>query len=43
MPVVELPGLGAIAHSSAILLYVGRKYDLHPRDAFEAARHERMM
>jgi glutathione S-transferase len=43
MPVLELPGRGTIAHSNAILLYVGREHGLHPQDAFEAARHEGMM
>lgn len=43
MPVLELPGKPALAHSNAILVYVGRQHDLHPRDDFEAARHEALM
>jgi glutathione S-transferase len=43
MPVLELEGKPALAHSNAILVYVGRTYGLHPKDAFEAAQHEAMM
>jgi glutathione S-transferase len=43
MPVLELPGKPALGQSNAILVYVGRQYGLHPKDDFEAARHEAMM
>jgi glutathione S-transferase len=43
MPVLELPGRPALAHSNAILVYVGRQHGLHPADDFEAARHESLM
>jgi prostaglandin-H2 D-isomerase / glutathione transferase len=43
MPVLEIPGKVALAHSNAILVFVGRQHGLHPTDAFEAARHESLM
>src|SRR5688572_3891402 len=43
VPILELPGRPALAQSNAILVYVGREYGLHPKDSFEAARHEAMM
>lgn len=43
MPIFELPGRPPLAHSNAILTYVGREHGLHPSDSFEAARHEGMM
>jgi glutathione S-transferase len=43
VPFLELPGRPALAQSNAILVYVGRQYGLHPKDDFEAARHEAMM
>ena len=43
MPVLELPGKPALWQSNAILTYVGRTHGLHPKDDFEAARHEAMM
>jgi glutathione S-transferase len=43
MPLLSLPGKPPLAHSNAILVYVGRSHGLHPTDAFEAARHEGMM
>ncbi len=43
MPVFELPGKPPLAHSNAILVLIGRRHDLHPKDDFEAARHEGMM
>ena len=43
MPVYEVPGKPALAHSNAILVLIGREHGLHPKDAFEAARHEGMM
>lgn len=43
MPFLTLPGKPPIAHANAILVFIGRQHDLHPTDAFEAARHEGMM
>ncbi|MEO8304385.1 MAG: glutathione S-transferase family protein [Betaproteobacteria bacterium] len=43
LPVLELPGHPPLAHSSAILVLIGRRHGLHPVDDFEAARHEGMM
>ena len=43
MPVLEIEGLGQLAQSNTILRYLGRKYDLHPIDEWEAARHEALM
>lgn len=43
MPVFEIPGQPALAHSNAILVLIGRRHGLHPADDFEAARHESLM
>jgi len=43
LPVLELPGLAPLGQTNAILVYIGREHGLHPRDAFEAARHEAVM
>ena len=43
MPVLEIPGRPALGQTNAILVYIGRQNDLHPKDDFEAARHEAMM
>jgi glutathione S-transferase len=43
LPLLEMPGKPALAESNAILVYIGRLYDLHPADPFEAARHEAFM
>ncbi len=43
LPVLELPGKPALAHTNAILVLIGRRHGLHPSDDFEAARHEGMM
>lgn len=43
LPVLEIPGKVPLAHSNAILVFVGRQHRLHPADAFEAARHEALM
>jgi glutathione S-transferase len=43
LPLLEIPGRPVLAQSNAILVYVGREHGLHPRDNFEAARHESMM
>ena len=38
-----MPGQPPLAQSNAILVLIGRMNDLHPRDLFEAARHEALM
>ena len=43
MPILEWPGHPPLAHSNAILVLIGRRYGLHPKDDWEAARHEAMM
>lgn len=43
MPVFEVDGHPPIAHSNAILVLIGRQHGLHPKDDFEAARHEAVM
>ena len=43
VPVLTLPGKAPLAQSNAILVFIGRKHDLHPKDDFDAARHEAVM
>ena len=43
VPTLELPGGVVLAQSNAILVYIGRRWDLHPKDDLEAARHEAML
>jgi glutathione S-transferase len=43
LPVLELPRHPPLAQSNAILVMIGRVYGLHPKQDFEAARHEGMM
>jgi glutathione S-transferase len=43
VPILEWPGKRPIAHSNAILVLVGREFGLHPKDNFEAARHEELL
>lgn len=43
MPILDLPGKPSLAQSNAILVFIGRTHGLHPKDDFEAARHEAMM
>ena len=43
LPVLQIPGRPPLAHSNAILVFIGRQHGLHPADAFEAAQHEAMM
>jgi glutathione S-transferase len=43
LPTFEVPGRGVLGQSNAILVHVGRRYGLHPKDDFEAARHEAVM
>src|SRR5262249_51843414 len=43
LPLLELPGHPVLAQSNAILVLVGKRHGLHPKDDFEAARHEAVM
>lgn len=43
LPTLELPGHPVLAQSNAILVLVGRRYGLHPKDDVEAARHEAVL
>jgi len=43
LPLLEMPGRPVLAQSNAILVYIGRTHDLHPKDDFEAARHEAVL
>jgi len=43
VPILEMPGHPPLAQSNAILVLLGRQQGLHPKDDFEAARHEAMM
>lgn len=43
LPTFELPGHPVLAQTNAILVLIGRRHGLHPKDDFEAARHEAMM
>jgi glutathione S-transferase len=43
LPTLEIEGRGTLAQSNAILTFIGRSHDLHPRDNWEAARHEALM
>lgn len=43
VPTFELPDGTVLAQSNAILVYIGRRWGLHPKDDVEAARHEGMM
>jgi prostaglandin-H2 D-isomerase / glutathione transferase len=43
LPILEMPGQPALAHSNAILVLIGRLHGLHPADLHAAARHEGMM
>jgi glutathione S-transferase len=43
VPFLEMPGRPALSDSNAILVFVGRGHELHPKDDFEAARHESVM
>jgi glutathione S-transferase len=43
LPVLDWPGHPPLGQSNAILVLVGRRHGLHPKDDFEAARHEAVM
>lgn len=40
LPLFEVEGHPVVAQSNAILVLIGRRHDMHPKDDFEAARHE---
>ncbi len=43
LPTLEISGKGLLPESNAILVYLGREHGLHPKDNWEAARHEAVM
>jgi glutathione S-transferase len=43
MPIFEVEGHPPLAQSNAILVLIGRVHGLHPKDDYEAARHEAVM
>jgi glutathione S-transferase len=43
LPTLEIAGKGTLAQSNAILTFIGRGHDLHPRDNWTAARHEELL
>jgi glutathione S-transferase len=43
LPVLEIPNKGVLAQSNAILRFIGTQHNLHPKDPWEAARHDSIM
>jgi glutathione S-transferase len=43
MPVLHVEGKGDLAECNAILVYIGRRCDLHPSDPWQAALHEQLL
>ena len=43
LPIFEVEGHPPLGQSNAILVLIGRRHGLHPKDDFEAAHHEAMM
>jgi glutathione S-transferase len=43
MPLFEVEGHPPLAQSNAILVLIGRRHGLHPKDDFIAAQHEALM
>jgi prostaglandin-H2 D-isomerase / glutathione transferase len=43
LPTLEVDGRGVLGQTNAILVYIGREHDLHPRDPWQAALHEDLM
>jgi glutathione S-transferase len=43
LPTFELPGHPVLAQTNAILVLIGRKHGMHPKDDLDAARHEMVM
>lgn len=40
LPLLEVDGRPPLAQSNAILTFIGRTFGLHPKDPWDAARHE---
>lgn len=43
LPVLEVPGHGALAQTNAILRLIGRLHGLYPDDPWDAARHDAVL
>jgi prostaglandin-H2 D-isomerase / glutathione transferase len=43
LPTFELPGQPLLSQSNAILMLIGRRHGIHPKDDVEAARHEAIL
>ena len=43
LPTLAIDGKPLLGQSNAILVLIGRRHGLHPKDDFEAARHEAVM
>lgn len=43
VPILEVEGKPVLSQSIAILTFIGRSHGLHPKDGWEAARHEALM
>lgn len=43
LPVLEIEGRAPLGQCNAILVFIGRQHDLHPKDNWEAAQHEALM
>ncbi|MBL9006112.1 MAG: glutathione S-transferase [Myxococcales bacterium] len=43
LPVFTVPGHAPVAQTNAILVLIGRRHGLHPKDDFVAAQHEAVM
>jgi glutathione S-transferase len=43
VPFLEIAGKPVLGQSNAIMVFIGRGHGLHPKDDFEAARHEAVM
>lgn len=43
LPILEIAGKPPLAQSNAILIFIGRKHGLHPKDDLAAAYHEALM
>src|SRR5260221_10901716 len=43
LPTLEYAGHPVLAQSNALLVLIGRRHGVHPKDDFEAARHEAIL
>jgi len=43
LPTLEYPGQPVLAQSNALLAFIGRRHGVHPKDEFQAQRHEAIM